>query len=68
MHDVMDRLHVDRGRLARVRDGAAYLEARNRCLFCGTSHQCLRWLDQQPARQPLFCPNLAVFESCRQTI
>ena len=67
MHDVMDRLNVDRGVLARVRGGAAYLEARKRCLFCGTSHECLRWLDQRPARQPAFCPNLAIFAGCRPT-
>ena len=49
MHEVMERLDVDAAALARVRQGQAYAQARARCLTCGTSDKCLRWLDSQPA-------------------
>src|SRR5262245_32676946 len=67
MHEVMDRLQVERGVLARMARGEAYARARSRCLFCGTSDTCLRWLDvrQQRAMRPTFCPNLTLFDSCR---
>jgi len=67
MHEVMDTLEVDRGMLARLKGGAAYSQARQRCLFCGTSDKCLRWLDQprRPDSKPGFCPNLTLFEACK---
>jgi hypothetical protein len=58
MHEMMTRLHVDPGKLARLRRGDAYAEARARCLSCKTSEQCLRWL-AEPAEadaRPEFCP------------
>jgi len=68
MHEMMKRLDVDPGKLARLRRGDAYAEARARCLSCGTSDKCLRWLDE-PARgdsPPEFCPNLTLFEACKR--
>jgi hypothetical protein len=68
MHEMMTRLHVDPGKLARLRRGDAYAEARARCLSCKTSEQCLRWL-AEPAEadaRPEFCPNLTVFEACQR--
>jgi hypothetical protein len=64
MHEVMERLDVDAAALARVRQGRAYAEARVRCLTCGTSDRCLRWLDSRSASSepPEFCPNLRLFE------
>lgn len=69
MHAVMERLDVDAAALARVRQGQAYAEARTRCVTCGTSDQCLRWLDSRPAASnaPVFCPNLRLFEQFRKT-
>ncbi|MFM9846841.1 MAG: DUF6455 family protein [Hyphomicrobiaceae bacterium] len=69
MHDVMERLNVDGAALARVRQGQAYAEARTRCVTCGTSDRCLRWLDSPPAssKPPDFCPNLRLFEQYRKT-
>lgn len=66
MHDVMVRLDVDPVALVRMRGGDAYAEARGRCMFCGTSDKCLRWLDQadRSATRPDFCPNLSMFEAC----
>lgn len=69
MHEMMERLDVDGAALARSGKGDAYMQARTRCLTCGTSDKCLRWLEreQTPARSPDFCPNLSTFEHFRKT-
>jgi hypothetical protein len=69
MHDMMRRLNVDAAALARLRQGNAYAEAHRRCLSCGTSDKCLRWLDEppQPGRTPDFCPNLSLFDAFKRT-
>jgi len=69
MHEVMERLDVDAAAVARVRQGQAYAEARARCLTCGTSDRCLRWLDSRSASSepPEFCPNQRLFEEFRKT-
>lgn len=66
MHEMMDRLGVDPAAFARLRQGAVYAEARERCLYCGTTDKCLRWLEGQgrPGARPAFCPNLRLFEAC----
>ena len=68
MHDMMARLDVDAAALARLRQGEAYAEARRRCISCGTSDKCLRWLDDpsQVGRRPNFCPNLSLFDACKR--
>lgn len=68
MHGMMRRLDVDPLKLARLRRGDAYAEARARCLGCAASERCLLWLDNpaQADGRPEFCPNLALFESCRR--
>src|SRR5262245_23265422 len=68
MHEMMDQLNVDAAALARADRGDVYAEARARCLTCGTSDKCLRWLDAQPAskEQPTFCPNRRLFERYRK--
>lgn len=68
LHQMMHRLDVDPSALARLRDGDAYTQARNRCLFCGTSDKCLRWLDQpvRKGQRPEFCPSLRLFEACKR--
>ena len=69
MHDLMQRIGVDPAALVRAESGDAYSRARSLCHFCGTSDQCLRWLDQTPLSdtRPTFCPNLTLFEACRRT-
>ncbi len=64
IHEVMERLDVDGAALARLHQGQAYAEARARCVTCGTSDGCLRWLDSRPSssERPEFCPNLRLFE------
>jgi hypothetical protein len=67
LQEMMQRLDIDAGVLARLRSGDAYAEARSRCLFCGTGDKCLRLLEQSgEGARPEFCPNLALFESCRR--
>ena len=69
MHDMMKRIGADPVLVTRLRDGDAYCEARARCLSCGTSDKCLRWLDQPTSnRRPEFCPNLSLFEACAKKI
>jgi hypothetical protein len=68
MHEMMRRLHVDPGKLARLRRGDAYAEAHAGCLSCRMSEKCLRWLDDptEAAKRPEFCPNLTLFEACKR--
>jgi uncharacterized protein DUF6455 len=67
MHEMIKRLGVDVGFLTRLRRGDAYAEARSRCLFCGTSDKCLRWLELSgEGKRPEFCPNLTLFEACKR--
>jgi hypothetical protein len=68
MHEMMRRLGVDPARLARLRRGDTYAEARARCLSCTAGETCLRWLDVPSISggRPEFCPNLALFESCKR--
>jgi hypothetical protein len=68
LHEMMTRLHVDTGKLARLRRGDAYAEARARCLSCSMGEKCLHWL-AEPAEaeaRPEFCPNLTLFEACKR--
>ena len=68
MREMMRRLDVDPGKLARLRGGDAYVEARAKCLSCRASEKCLWWLDSptQAGRHPEFCPNLTLFEACKR--
>jgi hypothetical protein len=68
LHAMMRCLDVDPLKLARLRGGDAYAQARAKCLGCAASEKCLLWLDNPgPAdRRPEFCPNLALFERCRR--
>jgi hypothetical protein len=66
MHEMMDRLDVDAGRLVRLDQGEAYAEARIRCLDCRETETCLRWLEafDDFAGRPEFCPNIELFDAC----
>ena len=69
MHEMMSRLNVDGAALARAHQGDLYAQARTRCLTCGTSDKCLRWLESSPPPRdaPGFCPNLRLFEQYRKS-
>ena len=64
---MMKRQNVDPVKLARLRGGTAYAEARDVCLRCHNGYECLAWLESDPAGQesPSFCPNLALLRLCR---
>jgi hypothetical protein len=69
MHEMLAQLDVDSSVLTRLNGGKAYSQARPRCLFCGTSDKCFRWLDQaaDPVKnRPAFCLNLALFQACNR--
>lgn len=68
MHEMMERLDVDAVKLVRRDQGEAYAKARTRCLNCGETEKCLRWLSafEEFIERPEFCPNLDVFKSCAQ--
>jgi hypothetical protein len=68
MQEMMARLHVDPGKLARLRRGDAYAEARARCLSCRMSQECLHWLadSAEAEKRPEFCPNLTLFATCQR--
>lgn len=66
MHDMMERLDVDAGKLARLDEGRAYAMARERCLNCADSVTCLKWLVEfdPTSERPEFCPNATLFTGC----
>jgi hypothetical protein len=69
LSEMITQLHVDRGKLVRCRAGAAFTEAREKCLNCSHTRECLAWLDaRRPGRStPWFCPNAPLFEACRSS-
>jgi Family of unknown function (DUF6455) len=68
MHEMMQKRDVNPAELARLRNGEAYMEARERCLRCCATTECLLWLDANPPSsvEPHFCPNIALFDGCRR--
>jgi hypothetical protein len=67
--EMVQRLDVDTGKLVRIRDGAAYAEARDKCRDCHRTHECLSRLDSDPPSlaSPKFCPNFGLFEKCKKS-
>ena len=64
MHEMIDALDVDAGRLVRLDQGDAYAAARLRCLNCSEVDRCVDWLEHltpDPAA-PDFCPNVDLFQ------
>jgi len=72
MDEMMSRLGVDPAVAVRVDQGAAFYEARTRCIDCSSVESCRCWLAslEAPPQPPNFCPNEAFFEDCvkRQVI
>lgn len=65
MREMMARLRVDPVALARARNGNAFAEARNRCVVCGATEECQRYLESSEGTSgaPVFCPNHQLFQS-----
>jgi hypothetical protein len=65
MHEMIDRLGVDRSAIARLGGGDAFAQARARCLACAALDECLPWLDRPHNLGCAdFCPNLVFFKTC----
>ena len=64
MHEMMEVLGVDAGRLARLDQGEAYAQARLRCLNCSEAGRCLEWLEHAVPHSagPEFCGNVDLFK------
>ncbi len=67
MTQLMERLNVDTLQFVRRDQGQACANARVTCLHCSCVQECLQWMrDDSAGAEPLFCPSLALFESCRK--
>ena len=69
MHDMIERVRVDPVKLARMRHGEAYAEARTNCLHCAHADDCLHWLatTEIAVEPPPYCPNSELFETCKRS-
>ena len=71
MHEMMDYLDVDAGKLVRLDQGRLYAEARARCLDCSQTTKCLNWLELFDAfaepPSPDFCVNFELFQACKRS-
>jgi len=67
MAAMMQKVGADPVRLARLRAGEVYADARTKCLQCSSARECLLWLDANPPTReaPHFCPNFDVLENCK---
>jgi len=72
MDQMMSRLGVNPAVAARIDRGAAFYEARTRCIDCLSVGSCRSWLVSSEASPmpPDFCPIAAFFADCakRQVI
>jgi hypothetical protein len=67
MARLMERLEVDTLQLVQRDQGQACADARATCLRCSCVEECLKWArDGSEGAEPVFCPSLALFESCRK--
>ena len=56
--EMIERLEVNPGAVAREEGGRAFAAASRRCLWCPHATECRDWLDRGgSAAAPLFCPN-----------
>jgi hypothetical protein len=71
MDRLMERVGVDPGAAARDSGGAAWYEARSKCIACCSGKQCRDWLanlpdDGPPVEPPAFCHNADFLRRCRK--
>ena len=66
MDQMMARMGVNPAVAARIDRGAAFYEARTKCIECPSVGSCRCWLasSEASAMPPKFCPNVAFFEEC----
>jgi Family of unknown function (DUF6455) len=64
LNAMIECLDVDATKLARLRAGAAYAQARDTCLRCHQAHTCTSWIELAPqGARPDFCPNQELLAS-----
>ena len=72
MDQMMSRLGVNPAVAVRIDRGAAFYDARTKCIGCPSGGSCRCWLTSSEAAvtPPDFCPIAAFFEDCakRQAI
>jgi hypothetical protein len=70
MDRMMERVGADPGTAARAGGGAAWYEARSRCIACCSGKQCRQWLATAPTvpppEPPEFCHNADFLKRCRK--
>lgn len=68
LSEVLKRLGIDEVRLARLRRGRTYADARRRCLECPHERRCGAWLAavDQRTGEPEFCPNAGLLRMLRR--
>ncbi len=63
MDRVMEKMHVSKSVAVRINSGAAFQDARKKCIGCVYTNQCRRWLETENSKAPQ-CPNLDFFNQC----
>lgn len=64
MGRMMDRLGVDREKIALSSSGHDLANAARRCMSCGADDECKHYLDHPDAKgTPHFCPNAELFKA-----
>jgi hypothetical protein len=68
MDRMLGRCGIDPGVAVRLDGGAAWYEARTRCIDCPSGHNCAHWLMRSEGEPqgavPTFCPNRDFFDRC----
>lgn len=68
LHEVIKALGINPAKLARLDRGAAYQQAREKCLYCSFADECVAWLSNGHTLNrdaADFCPNRDCFDRCR---
>lgn len=69
LNDMIEKLGIDRSRLARACAGEALSLANRNCLKCSNPSACIDWVDAiaaGPLIPPHFCPNVDLLRSYSQ--
>jgi hypothetical protein len=70
MDRMIERVGVNPAVVARLDRGMTWYAARTRCIECAHARECRAWVDgsEPTAAPPEFCPNAALFASCRSEV
>jgi hypothetical protein len=70
MDRMIERVGINPAVVARLDRGMTWYAARTRCIECCHARECRAWVDdgRPSAAPPDFCPNAALFQSCRSEV